>query len=179
MSANIWATEIFLATHRQVVELIRQGGDRLKLVVISVDAESRDDDLYADDGAAASYSRYDYTDKRSLPISIPTFQYVNAPDERYIVFNIHMASRHLGSRRYSEFATLHKLLKDEHPEFPFPKMPRKWPFRLSDQQLDSRRRMLENYLEKVCTIKAIADSPLMQVRWRPAAAARSRYKINL
>jgi sorting nexin-27 len=74
-----------------------------------------------------------------------------------------MAGRHLGSRRYSEFVQLNKLLKDEFPDFEFPKLPRKWPFQLSDQQIDSRRRMLENYLEKVCTVKVIADSDLMQV----------------
>jgi sorting nexin-27 len=75
-----------------------------------------------------------------------------------------MAGRHLGSRRYSEFLQLHKLLKEEFPDFPFPKLPRKWPFRLSEQNLDGRRRALEQYLEKVCAIKVIADSEIVQVR---------------
>lgn len=74
-----------------------------------------------------------------------------------------MAGRHLGSRRYSEFVQLNKLLKEEFPDFAFPKLPRKWPFRLSEQQIDSRRRNLEGYLEKVCTVKVIADCDLMQV----------------
>lgn len=62
------------ATHRQVVELIRQGGDRLQLVVISVGNEVMDDEIYAEE--QMPNFRYDYTDKRSLPITIPNFQYI-------------------------------------------------------------------------------------------------------
>ena len=40
----------------------------------------------------------------------------------------------------------------------FPKLPGKWPFNLSDQQLDSRRRGLELYLERVCAVKVIGES---------------------
>lgn len=59
-----------------------------------------------------------------------------------------MAGRHLCSRRYREFSNLHVNLKKEFPDFSFPKLPGKWPFTLSDQQLDARRRGLEQYLEK-------------------------------
>lgn len=41
-------------------------------------------------------------------------------------------------------------------------MPGKWPFTLSDQQQDTRRRGLEQYLEKVCAIRVIAESDVMQ-----------------
>jgi hypothetical protein len=34
--------------------------------------------------------------------------------------------------------------------------------RLNDQQLDSRRRGLEQYLEKVCAVRVIAESDVMQ-----------------
>ena len=74
-----------------------------------------------------------------------------------------MAGRHLGSRRYSEFVQLHNLLKHEFIDFDFPKLPSKWPFSLSDQQLDARRRGLESYLEKICAVRVIADSDIMQV----------------
>lgn len=46
--------------------------------------------------------------------------------------------------------------------FTFPKLPGKWPFTLSEQQLDSRRRGLEQYLEKVCAVRVIAESDAMQ-----------------
>lgn len=64
------------------------------------------------------------------------------------VFNIYMAGRHLCSRRYREFDGLHSRLKREFPDFNFPKMPGKKLFTLSEQQLDARRRGLEQYLEK-------------------------------
>jgi sorting nexin-27 len=59
-----------------------------------------------------------------------------------------MAGRHLCSRRYREYADLHRALKKEFTDFAFPKLPGKWPFQLSEQQLDARRRGLEQYLEK-------------------------------
>jgi sorting nexin-27 len=34
--------------------------------------------------------------------------------------------------------------------------------RLSEQQLDARRRGLEQYLEKVCAVRVIAESDVMQ-----------------
>ena len=64
------------------------------------------------------------------------------------VFNIYMAGRHLCSRRYREFDNLHQNLKREFPDFTFPKLPGKKIFQLSEQQLDQRRRGLEQYLEK-------------------------------
>lgn len=41
-------------------------------------------------------------------------------------------------------------------------MPGKWPFTLSEQQLDARRRGLEQYLERVCAVRVIAESDAMQ-----------------
>lgn len=73
-----------------------------------------------------------------------------------------MAGRHLCSRRYREFSNLHNSLRKEFQDFQFPKLPGKWPFGLSDQQLDARRRGLEQYLEKVCAVRVIAESDLMQ-----------------
>jgi len=64
------------------------------------------------------------------------------------VFSIHMAGRLLCERRYRQFAHLHSMLHQEFPDFSFPKMPGKRLFQLSEQQLDARRRGLEQYLEK-------------------------------
>lgn len=80
---------------------------------------------------------------------------------RFQVFNIYMAGRHLCSRRYREFDGLHSRLKREFPDFNFPKMPGKKLFTLSEQQLDARRRGLEQYLEKgkmkTCKQKSYAE----------------------
>lgn len=108
------------------------------------------------------YSYIDYSEKRSLPISIPDYHYNERGGERFVAFNIYMAGRHLCSRRYREFSKLHNDLKKEFVGFTFPKLPGKWPFTLSEQQLDARRRGLEQYLEKVCAVRVIAESDIMQ-----------------
>lgn len=108
------------------------------------------------------YSYIDYSEKRSLPISIPDYHYNERGGERFVAFNIYMAGRHLCSRRYREFSKLHNDLKKEFIGFTFPKLPGKWPFTLSEQQLDARRRGLEQYLEKVCAVRVIAESDIMQ-----------------
>lgn len=170
------------ATHRTVVDLIKSGNDELTLTVISVSPQEA---AKLEPGEETSpYIAYDYSEKRSLPISVPEYTWVeagtmnraikspystngkspfdNESNERYVVYSIYMAGRHLCSRRYREFSQLHSNLKREFPDFNFPKLPGKWPLRLSDQQLDGRRRGLEQYLEKVCAVRVIAESDIMQ-----------------
>lgn len=148
------------ATHKQVVDLIRGGERELLLTVLSVpphEAESLD---AADDSSGHSFC--DYSEKQALPISIPNFKHVEQAGERFVVYNIYMAGRQLCSKRYREFAILHQNLKREFPDFAFPRPPGKWPFSLSEQQLDVRRRGLEEYLEKVCSVRAIGESDIVQ-----------------
>lgn len=59
-----------------------------------------------------------------------------------------MSGKVLCSKRYSQFVELHNALKRQFTDFMFPRLPGKWPFSLSDQQLDNRRRGLESYIEK-------------------------------
>ena len=205
------------ATHKTVVDLIKSGNDELTLTVISVSPHEAAK-LEPSEESTYYNAYYDYSEKRSLPISIPEYTWIEAsanqnsiisinsgsntsndsnnranvvntvdgqekshshynnqynpnainnyhqhsPGERFVVFHIYMAGRHLCSRRYREFADLHTRLKREFPDFNFPKLPGKWPLRLSDQQLDTRRRGLEQYLEKVCAVRVIAESDIMQ-----------------
>ncbi|XP_066994480.2 sorting nexin-27 isoform X2 [Anabrus simplex] len=148
------------ATHKQVVDLIKSGGDVLTLTVISVTQQEAERLEPSEDPTGFTY--IDYSEKRSLPISVPDYHYLEKGGERYVVFNIYMAGRHLCSRRYREFSNLHLNLKKEFIGFNFPKLPGKWPFTLSEQQLDARRRGLEQYLEKVCAVRVIAESDIMQ-----------------
>lgn len=97
-----------------------------------------------------SYASVDYSEKRSLPISVPDYHVRERKHERYVVFNVHMAGRHLCSRRYREFAALHMALKKEFIGFNFPKLPGKWPFQYSIKIFDS---MIYNLY--VCTYKYI------------------------
>lgn len=158
-------TNVEGATHKQVVDLIKSSGDKLVLTVISVTPREAEKLEPSDD--LSSFSYYDYGEKRSLPISIPDYSWIEKTNsqshgERYVVFNVYMAGRHLCSRRYREFFALHSNLKREFPDFEFPKLPGKWPFTLSYQQLDSRRRGLELYLEKVCAVRVIGESDVVQ-----------------
>ncbi|KAH1022560.1 sorting nexin-27 [Dendroctonus ponderosae] len=146
------------STHKQVVDLIKSGGDVLKLTVISVTQQEAE----RLEPTEESQVYYDYSEKRSLPISIPDYHYNEWGGERYVAFNIYMAGRHLCSRRYREFSKLHQDLKKEFVGYNFPKLPGKWPFTLSEQQLDARRRGLEQYLERVCAVRVIAESDIMQ-----------------
>ncbi|GMR53072.1 hypothetical protein PMAYCL1PPCAC_23267 [Pristionchus mayeri] len=158
------------ATHKQVVQQIKNGGDRLQMVVISVEDPDMDSALRYECGddlggypVSNSPYRHDYSECRSLPITIPSYKtVVDSDGQKYTVFNIHMAGRHLGSRRYSDFVALNSMLRSEFIDFSFPKLPGKWPFSLSDQQMDSRRRGLEQYLERICSIVVIADSEMVQ-----------------
>lgn len=148
------------ATHKQVVDLIKSGGDCLTLTVISVTQQEAERLEPQEEPGGNTY--IDYSEKRSLPISVPDYNLITRNGDRFVVFNIHMAGRQLCSRRYSEFSHMHAALKREFGGFNFPKLPSKWPFQLSEQQLDARRRGLEQYLEKVCAVRIIAESETMQ-----------------
>lgn len=85
-----------------------------------------------------------------------------------------MASKLTAQRRYREFDALHVnvsndvisglciclglvQLKRQFPDFLFPRLPAKWPFALSASQVDTRRRGLEDYMEKGNTCVHIAN----------------------
>lgn len=51
--------------------------------------------------------------------------------------------------------------------------------RLNEQQLDSRRRGLEQYLEKVCAVRVIAESEIMQEFLTDDEQVARFYKCNL
>jgi DNA-binding transcriptional regulator YiaG len=82
--------------------------------------------------------------------------------EKYVAFNVCLSGRLVCSRRYKEFDVFHSLLKREFPDFSFPSLPSKWPFKLSEQQLDARRRGLESYLDKICSVKIIFETQIVK-----------------
>ncbi|KAL9986983.1 hypothetical protein ACROYT_G001215 [Oculina patagonica] len=147
------------ATHKHVVSLIKKGGEKLTLVVISV-SQQEAEKLDSESSSGGEY--YDYSDKRAVPISIPETRQVGTGSEQYVVYNIYFGDKHICSRRYREFSNLHNQLKKEFRDFQFPKFPGKWPFHLSDQQLEARRKGLESYLEQVNSIRVIGESEVME-----------------
>ena len=73
------------ATHKQVVDLIKSGGDVLTLTVISVTAQEAERLEPAEE--VAGYNYFDYSEKRSLPISIPDYHYVEKNGDKFVVSN--------------------------------------------------------------------------------------------
>ena len=76
------------ATHKHVVSLIKKGGDKLTLVVISV-SQHQAEKL---DSESSSGEYYDYSDKHVVPISIPETRQVTSDGETYVVRNLLMSS---------------------------------------------------------------------------------------
>lgn len=148
------------ATHKQVVDMIRNSGDELTLVLISV--KKQDAQMLEKEVERQHHASRDVFEKRPLPITIPDTRVVEQNGEKYTVFNIYLSGTHLTSRRYREFIALDIKLKDQFEKFEFPKLPGKWPFVLSETRLDSRRRALEIYLDKVCAARVIAEGDTMQ-----------------
>ena len=45
----------------------------------------------------------DYSEKRSLPITVPDYKHAHESGERFVVFNIYMAGRYPNLEEYSPF----------------------------------------------------------------------------
>lgn len=160
--------------HSSVVKLIRNSGKEVNMIVVSVsDEEAR---RLEPEGSSGSISAMDYFERRSVPISVPdTRKDRDAAGKEFVAFNIYMANKNTASRRYREFDALNSNVRDtgincthlfecslvshhtlplflqlkrQFGDFIFPKLPSKWPFQLNDSQVDTRRRSLEDYLDK-------------------------------
>jgi len=136
------------ATHKRVVELIKAGGDHLRMTVISVPAR--------DFRRLDPYDCFiDYKDVKSLDVSIPNYQHIGS---RHVVYKVILDGKMVAKRRYSEFLNLDKDLKKIFKDFKFPKISGRWPlFKLSEAQLEKRRYVLENYLQKTLCVRVIQE----------------------
>lgn len=104
----------------------------------------------SDDSVSHTSAYYDYAERRPVDVAIPDHgELKTSRGEKYVVFNINLNGRRVCSRRYKEFDVFASLLRHEFADFNgFPSLPTKWPFKLSEQQLDARRRGLETFLQK-------------------------------
>uniref|UniRef100_F6SSU9 PDZ domain-containing protein n=3 Tax=Ciona intestinalis TaxID=7719 RepID=F6SSU9_CIOIN len=105
------------STHRQVVELIKAGGNELRMTVISVPAKDAqrldpDDDFF-----------YDYDDIRRIEIDIPEYEHVEEEGSKFVVYCIHLKGKLVMKRRYSEFLLMYEELMKIFVEFDYPKFP--------------------------------------------------------
>uniref|UniRef100_H2YR40 PDZ domain-containing protein n=1 Tax=Ciona savignyi TaxID=51511 RepID=H2YR40_CIOSA len=130
------------ATHRQVVDLIKSGGNELSMTVISVPAKDAqrldpDDEFF-----------YDYTDIRTIEITVPKCEHVEEEGSKYVVYCICLKGKLLVKRRYSEFLNMYDELLKIFSDFDYPKFPSKKLFQLSEPQLERRRSMLEEFIQE-------------------------------
>ncbi|XP_039257055.2 sorting nexin-27-like [Styela clava] len=144
------------ATHRQVVDLIKAGGDELKLTVISVPAK----DAHRLDPEDEFF--YDYTDVITIRLDLPSFEHVEENGMKYVIYVITLSEKVVARRRYSEFLSLYTELEKIFTDFQFPKFPGKWPFQMSDQQLEKRRISLQNFIKNTFNIRVIMECDLVQ-----------------
>ena len=89
--------------HQTVVQLIRNSGSEVHLVVVSVTA----DESRKLEPENTGMSAMDYFERRSVPISVPdTEKMRDDAGKEYVVYNIYLANKHAASRRYREFDAL-------------------------------------------------------------------------
>jgi len=138
------------ATHAQVVSLIRQGGESLKLTILSVPPgeASRldpDDDQF-----------YDYSDKAPINVKIPSYSY--STDNSFVQFHIHLNDELVSMRRYSEFVALQAQIQRLFPDLPMPSLPGKWFLKMSEVQLQKRRAGLEQWIQEVLSVRVVNNA---------------------
>ena len=90
--------------HQSVVQVIRQSGNEVKMVVISV---SEDEARRLEPDSATGNSSMDYYERRSVPVTVPdTQKMTDETGKEYVVFNVYVAGKQVASRRYREFDAL-------------------------------------------------------------------------
>ena len=103
------------ADHSSVVQLIRQSGDAVSLLVVSV----TDDEAHRLEPEGGGVSAMDYYERRSVPVSIPDTQKMkDEAGKEYVVYNIYLAGKVVASRRYREFDALGSNVSHMIKEFP-------------------------------------------------------------
>ena len=102
--------------HSSVVQLIRNSGREVNLIVVSVSEEEAR--RLEPEGASGNMSAMDYFERRSVPISIPDTRKMRGDDgKEYVVFNIYMANKTIVSRRYREFDALNSNVSQSPSSF--------------------------------------------------------------
>uniref|UniRef100_UPI00358F35E8 sorting nexin-27-like n=1 Tax=Myxine glutinosa TaxID=7769 RepID=UPI00358F35E8 len=161
------------ATHKQVVELIR-GGEcgELSLTLLSVPPPLAARLDPPDDPPVIQPSSYQSAVSTPQPssdcttfgvsVSLASHRHVTRGGERFVEFCVCVEGRIVCSRRYREFSSLHRSLKEAYPLLSLPRLPPKWPFPLSERQLVTRRRGLEEFMQKACLVREVGESRVMQ-----------------
>ena len=145
-------------SHSRVIELIKQNPEKLRMVLMSVPRKENE----RLDGEAVSYCSEDDFDIRKIDITIPSISHKEEGASKYVVYNVYVNGNFQCSHRYNAFYNLQTDLRNKFYQFEFPKFPGKWPFQLSNAQLEKRHKELEQWLMQVCSVTQIFDHFYMQ-----------------
>ena len=104
------------ADHQSVVQLIRNSGSQVHLVVVSVTV----DESRKLEPENTGMSAMDYFERRSVPVSVPDTEKVkDDTGKEYVVYNVYLANKQSASRRYREFDALNNNVSSDMAFFDF------------------------------------------------------------
>ena len=145
-------------SHARVIELIKSNPDKLCMQLVSVPPKESE----RLDGETTSYGSDDEVEIKNIDITIPSISQKDGKGKSVAYYNIYFKGKFLCSHRYKAFYDLQVDLKNKFFQFEFPRFPGKWPFALSQSQLEKRHKELEQWLSQVCSVSQIFDHFYMQ-----------------
>ena len=138
-------------SHSKVIELIKSNPDKLRMVLMSVPPKENE----RLDGESVSYCSEDEFEINQVDITIPSMSQKEEGGKNVVYYNVYINGKFLCSHRYKAFHDLQVDLKNKFFQFEFPKFPGKWPFQLSQSQLEKRHKELEQWLIQVCSVSQL------------------------
>jgi sorting nexin-27 len=141
------------ASHKQVVDLIKSGGEDLVLIVLTIKNET----------AKSENSNINFSEKLNVSVEIKDFKEdISSNGEKFVSYNIYLSGTLVSTRRFKEFHLFNTMLNKIFPKYNFPSLPSKWPFKLNKDQIESRRQSLQNYLQEICSIKFFFENEIVK-----------------
>lgn len=145
-------------SHAKVIELIKSNPNKLRMVLMSVPPKENE----RLDGESVSYCSEDEFELNKVDITIPSMSQKEEGGKVVVYYNVYIDGKFLCSHRYKAFYDLQVDLKNKFFQFEFPKFPGKWPFQLSQNQLEKRHKELEQWLIHVCTVSQLFNHFYLQ-----------------
>ncbi|OAF68424.1 hypothetical protein A3Q56_03844 [Intoshia linei] len=149
-----------------VIDLIKQTGVFLKLEVLTL---TKEDANYLDgntDKVLRNVKKFvgsHLYDRKYIIITIPNVTHIYEKNNvNYINYDVYYQGSYLCSRRYSHFFKYYNELKNKFTPDILTNFPKKWPFKLDKHQIDRRRRLLEAWIDNICSIQEIFDNSITQ-----------------
>lgn len=135
-------------SHSKVIELIKSNPEKLRMSLMSVPPKENE----RLDGESVSYCSEDEFELHKVDVTIPSMSQKDENGKIVVYYNVYIDGKFLCSHRYKNFHDLQVDLKNKFFQFDFPKFPGKWPFQLSQTQLEKRHKELEQWLIQVCSV---------------------------